>query len=81
MSYNARFQVGARVRVADEAVLRLFLRPGWALHHPLDPGLMHLAGTAQVIQSVSFYHGGDALYRLLNADGTWHEGALVAEVL
>jgi hypothetical protein len=79
MSYNARFQVGARVRVADETVLRRFLYPEWALHHPLDPGLLRLAGTTQVVQSVGFYHGGDALYRLLNADGTWHEGALVAE--
>lgn len=77
MAYRAKFQVGARVRVAEEPVLRRFLRPDWALHHPLDPDLVRLAGTFQVIESVGFFHGGDPVYRLRNTGGTWHEGALV----
>ena len=78
MPYNAKFQVGAKVRVAEASVLRQFLRPHWALHHPLDPDLMCLPGSSQVIESVGFYHGGDPVYRLRNADGSWHESALVA---
>lgn len=77
-AYNAKFQVGTRVRVAEESVLRQFLRPDWSFHHPLDPELLRLAGTSQVVESVGFYHGGDPLYVLRNSGGTWHEEALVA---
>jgi len=76
-AYNAKFQVGARVRVAVEVVLRQFVRPAWEFHHPLDPELIRFAGSIQIVDSVGFYHGGDALYQLRGVKGNWHEGALL----
>ena len=76
-AYEEKFKVGTKVRVAGDAILRQFLRPAWKFHHPLEPDLIRLAGSTQVVESVGVYHGGDVLYRLRGIDATWHERALV----
>jgi len=37
-----------------------------------------LPGTASVVEEVSFYHGGDELYKLKDIPGLWHEQCLSA---
>jgi hypothetical protein len=70
--YKEEFPVGTRVRVADRDSLEEFART-WKLHHPLEAQQLERAGTAAVVASVGFYHGGDGLYQLEGIPGTWHE--------
>jgi hypothetical protein len=75
MSYDARFPVGTRIRIAAEDRLRAFQRD-WKYHHPLTPDQIPFGGTTDVVRSVSYYHGGDVLYDLEQAPGIWHEELL-----
>jgi hypothetical protein len=74
-AYEARYPVGTMVRIASLDRLRAF-KQQWKYHHPLDPEQLKYAGTADKVCSVGFYHGGDVLYDLENAPGTWHEEML-----
>jgi hypothetical protein len=74
-SYEERYPVGTMVRIASLDRLRAF-KQQWKYHHPLDPEQLKYAGTADKICGVGFYHGGDVLYELENAPGTWHEEML-----
>lgn len=74
--YQARFPVGTRVRVADEAELRAF-KQSWKLHHPLRVSQLRFAGLVSTVSDVSYYHGGDALYTLADTGSyIWHEPCL-----
>ena len=37
---------------------------------------LKFAGAADTVKAVGFYHGGDVIYKLDNAVGTWHEELL-----
>jgi hypothetical protein len=56
--------------------LRAFARPDWKYHHPVSVEQLAFAGTQGCIRSVSFYHGGDVLYELVDGPGFWHEDCL-----
>ncbi len=73
--YKERFPVGSRVRVNDLADLTAFKRV-WKHHHPLSEEQMRFADKVAAIEGVSFYHGGDVLYKLSGIDGIWHEACL-----
>jgi hypothetical protein len=75
MEYKEDFPVGSRVRVKDLEFLEEF-KTSWKYHHPLQDTQMRYAGAAARVKSVSFYHGGDVLYRLRKVPGTWHETCL-----
>jgi len=76
--YKSRFSVGAIVRVASQPELERFSKD-WTFHHPLQPDQFRFAGAMAKVKSVGFYHGGDAIYELEGAPGTWHEPCLGAE--
>ena len=76
--YNAEFPVGSIVRIAGREQLELFLRE-WRFHHPLEPDQVQYAGRVARVTNVSFYHGGDQLYELLEVPGIWHEQCLSLE--
>jgi hypothetical protein len=59
----------------DREYLENFRRT-WHFHHPLQPEQVDSAGKNDTISQVSFYHGGDVLYKLKHAPGTWHEDCL-----
>ena len=71
--YREAFPEGTRVRIASLAKLKE-QRSEWKYHHPItDEHLTH-AGAGSRVQSVGFYHGGDALYTLENLPHLmWHE--------
>ena len=75
--YREEFPAGMRVRVKDSAVLQRFRRE-WKFHHPLTDEQMAFASRVATVQSVSFYHGGDELYALVDVPGRWHEQLLEA---
>lgn len=75
--YRAQFPAGTRVRIADEAALRQFQR-GWHLHHPLSDEQLQFAGRTTVVSKVGYFHGGDALYSLVDTGNyLWHEACLL----
>ena len=78
MSYQEKYPVGAAVRIAALGELQAFMRD-WKLHHPLQPEQLAFAGTADRVRSVGFYHGGDVIYTMEIAPGTWHEHLLHPE--
>jgi hypothetical protein len=43
---------------------------------PNFPEQVACGGRLDSIRSVGFYHGGDVLYQLKNAPGTWHQELL-----
>lgn len=76
-SYVERFPVGTRVQVLDRGSLELFQRT-WRYHHPLGADQLVYAGCEARVADVSFYHGGDVLYKLDGGvPGIWHEQLLV----
>jgi hypothetical protein len=73
--YSEDFPVGTYVRIADLPTLETFVEK-WIYHHPLEPLQLEFAGTESEVANVSYYHGGDVLYRLKDIPGTWHEQCL-----
>jgi len=73
--YHERFPVGSSVRIKSLKELENFKRD-WKLHHPLSEEQVAYGGRTDSVLRVSFYHGGDVLYELQNAPGTWHEQLL-----
>jgi hypothetical protein len=73
--YREKFPVGSKVRIKNAAELEEFRRT-WKLHHPISPEQVDFGGQLDSIRSVGFYHGGDVLYELKSAPGTWHEKLL-----
>ena len=73
--YNADFPTGTLVRVASHPQLEEFIRT-WRLHHPLTQEQLAFAESQGKVVEVSFYHGGDELYRLDGIPGIWHECCL-----
>ncbi len=73
--YEASFQVGSRVKVADVQDLKEFQRT-WKYHSALQPQQLPFAGQTATVESVGFYHGGDPLYVLKDVPGVWHEPCL-----
>ena len=76
--YEAEYPVGSSVRVAPRDMLLEFMRPKWRFHHPLQPEQLECAGRVARVKDVSFYHGGDELYELVDIPGIWHEDCLSA---
>ncbi len=66
--YREEFPVGTRVRIKATAVLEEFRRT-WNLHHPISAEQVCFGGQVSVVAGVSFYHGGDELYKLMDAPG------------
>jgi hypothetical protein len=75
-AYNALLAREADVRIADEGLLRQFMRPQYAYHHPVQVGMIEHAGEVAKIAEVAYYHGGDPLYTLYLVPGLWHEACL-----
>jgi diadenosine tetraphosphatase ApaH/serine/threonine PP2A family protein phosphatase len=73
--YKEEFPEGSRVRVTSRAVLDTFARD-WKYHHQLQREQLEYAGATATVKEVSFYHGGDVLYKLENVPGIWHEACL-----
>ena len=74
-AYKENFPTGSRAGIVDAEELTQFAR-SWKLHHPLEPHQLEFAGRAAEVESVAFYHGGDAIYRLRGLPGVWHEQCL-----
>lgn len=74
-SYNAEFPVGSSVRILGREFLERFLKD-WKYHHPLEQIQLEYSGRLAEVMSVTFYHGGDELYELLDVPGVWHEECL-----
>ncbi|MGB7599601.1 MAG: hypothetical protein WBM24_04810 [Candidatus Sulfotelmatobacter sp.] len=77
MSYRRKFPIGTVVRIAPLEQLQAFRRD-WKYHHPLQDEQLQFAGTIDKVRAVNFYHGGDVIYQLETARGTWHEGVVDA---
>ncbi len=75
--YEALYPVGTTVRIADRDTLVQF-RASWRYHHPLSDEQIEYANEPATVLKVGFYHGGDVLYELDRAPGTWHEQLLTA---
>jgi hypothetical protein len=74
--YRALYPVGTRVRVIGVAELEAF-RASWKLHHRLAADQLQFADREAIVIEVSYYHGGDVLYRLdLAPNQYWHEVCL-----
>lgn len=74
--YRELFPVGTKVRVASRPVLDAFVRE-WTFHHKLEPSQLSFADRTASVQRVEYHHGGDVLYVLDGAPGTWHESCLL----
>jgi hypothetical protein len=72
----AKFAEGAKVRVAERAVLEEFRR-SWKLHNELTPSQLQYAGQIAEVDKSYMYHGGNILYALKGIPGVWHEQCLV----
>ena len=73
--YKEDFPVGSQVRIASLPELQRF-QATWKYHHPVTREQFGYAGSFDVVEKVSFYHGGDVLYELRGAPGIWHECCL-----
>ena len=74
-AYREAFPVGAEVRVVSLQELEKFKRE-WKCHNPLDDSQFLCAGKVFRVDNVGYYFGGDVLYQLADAPGTWHEQCL-----
>ena len=74
--YNAEFEVGEAVRIANLDVLTDFAKR-WHYHHKITSQQFAYAGQLARVKSVAFYHGGDELYELEVIPGMWHEECLL----
>ena len=75
--YNAEFEAGSWVKIADRETLEEFLN-SWKLHNPLQPEQLDYHDRVARVKDVSAYHGGDELYQLWGIPGIWHEQLLSA---
>jgi len=75
--YREEFPKHSFVKIADLPFLRNFLNT-WTLHHKLHPDQLNYACQIAEVETVSFYHGGDELYKLKGVPGLWHEQCLEA---
>jgi hypothetical protein len=73
--YTEQFPKGSKVRVKNRAFLETFQQT-WRLHNPLLAEQLGFADRNAEVESVGFYHGGDALYTLVGIPGIWHERCL-----
>jgi hypothetical protein len=73
----AEFEVGSEVRIADRGFLEQFLEAG-QYHNELEPEQLEYAGRTAKVLSVTFFHGGDEIYKLEGIPGVWHEECLSA---
>jgi hypothetical protein len=78
LPYKEKYPVGTKIRIASAERLLEFKRT-WKYHHPILDEQIKAAGKVDKVKGVSFYHGGDALYVLEGASGTWHEQVLDPE--
>jgi hypothetical protein len=70
--YREDYPVGTEVRIKSVQVLQHFY-DSWKLHHPLLADQLAFSGRTTKVKGVSFYHGGDELYGLVDVPGIWHE--------
>jgi len=77
-AYREMYAVGTRVQIAELSDLELF-RATWRHHNSLSTDQLKYAGQPATVREVGFYHGGDVLYQLDGAPGTWHESCLRAD--
>ena len=73
--YKELFPVGTKVRIKSEEFLAAF-KHDWKWHHPVSDEQLAHADKVDEVRTVGFYHGGDVIYTLRNAPGTWHEQCL-----
>jgi hypothetical protein len=73
---HSAFLAGENVKIKPFAFLRQFARPECPYHNPLEPEFLEFAGQVVTITGVSYYHGGDILYRLRGFPGYWHEACV-----
>jgi hypothetical protein len=76
-AYNAEFEVGSFVRIANREALEEFLKT-WQYHHKLQPEQVDFHDRLARVGKASVYHGGDELYELEGVPGIWHEQCLIA---
>jgi len=77
--YKEEYPVGSKVQIVDAELLKGFAN-GWKWHHPLENVQLAFAGRTAEVAGVSFYHGGDEIYRLNDVPAYWHEQCLRALV-
>jgi hypothetical protein len=77
MIYKADYPKGTLVKIASLRDLQEF-RESWRFHHPIQPEQLTHADQISLVNSISFYHGGDVLYQLEGIPGTWHQCCLQA---
>ena len=73
----AEFQVGSEVRIASRGFLEAFLEAG-QYHNELEPEQLEFAERTAKVLAVTFFHGGDEIYKLEGIPGVWHEECLTA---
>ena len=73
--YEALFAVGEHVRIKPRDALERF-RANWKYHNALTSQQLEFGGMQTSVKKIGFYHGGDPLYELQDADGVWHEDCL-----
>jgi len=73
--YKEAFPAGTKVRIADRVSLTKF-KETWKYHHKLQPEQVEYAGRITTVETVGFYHGGDAVYKLNGIPGLWLEQCL-----
>ena len=62
-------------RIATRPALDSFFS-SWRFHHKLQPEQLDYADQVVEVESVTFCHGGDELYKLKGVPGLWHEQCL-----
>jgi hypothetical protein len=77
--YKEEFPAGSQVQIVGIESLKEFANT-WRFHHPLENSQLEFAGQTAEVEEVSFYQGGDELYRLRGLPGYWHERCLRASV-
>lgn len=75
--YKENFPVGSKVHIAQRFKLEEFFST-WEYHHKLEGEQLAYAENVAEVETVSFYHGGDVLYKLRGIPGIWHEQVLTA---
>jgi hypothetical protein len=75
--YKEELPIGTIVRMRNHDALEAF-QAEWKYHNPNQDEQLCFAGKEVVVEKVSFYHGGDAIYSLKGIPGVWHEACLEA---
>jgi hypothetical protein len=73
--YKEKYAVGTTVKIVAADRLEAF-RLAWKFHNKLVPEQVAYADHQAEVEGVSFYHGGDVLYKLKAVPGIWHEECL-----